>query len=328
MRAGNSNKNGYLMQKRKLGWTQLELTTIGLGTWAAGGAGWKFSWGPQDDNDTVKCVHEAIDAGINWIDTAAVYGLGHSEEVVGRAIKGKRNKLVIATKCERKWNADGSSIYGVLKKESIKQECEDSLRRLGVDVIDLYQIHWPQPEEDILEGWQAIQDLIKAGKIRYAGVSNFSTEYLEWIEQIARPASLQPPFSMLKRGIETDQLPYCEKKNIGVVAYSPMERGFLTGKVTKEWVEALPDEDHRKKDSRFNEPEFSKSLSIVLKLKEIAEEARITLSQLAVAWVIGKPGITSAIVGARKPGQILETVKAGDTTLSKEVLAKVEEALK
>ena len=154
------------MQKRKLGWTNLELTTIGLGTWAAGGAGWKFSWGPQDDNDSIKAMHEAIDAGINWIDTAAVYGIGHSEEVLGKAIKGKRDKLIIATKCGRKWNPDGSDIFGNLKKESIKKECEDSLKRLGIDRIDLYQMHWPQPEEDVLEGWQAMQDLIAEGKIR------------------------------------------------------------------------------------------------------------------------------------------------------------------
>jgi len=215
----------------------------------------------------------------------------------------------------------------VLKKESIKQECEDSLKRLGIDVIDLYQIHWPQPEEDVLEGWEAMQGLIKAGKIRYAGVSNFSSEYLEWIEQIARPASLQPPFSMLRRGIETDELAYCNERNIGVLAYSPMERGFLTGKVTKEWVAGLPDSDHRKKDGRFNEPELSKNLAIVEKLKTIAAGAGITISQLAIAWVISKPGITSAIVGARKPGQILETVKAGDVVLSSEVMNKVAQVL-
>jgi aryl-alcohol dehydrogenase-like predicted oxidoreductase len=316
------------MQKRRLGWTNLELTTIGLGTWAAGGGNWKFGWGPQDDNDTIASIHEAIDSGINWIDTAAVYGIGHSEEIVGKAIKGKREKLIIATKCERRWNKDGSEIYGNLKKESIKQECEDSLRRLGIDVIDLYQIHWPQPEEDVLEGWSAMQELVKEGKIRYTGVSNFSSEYLEWIEHIARPASLQPPFSMLKRGIETDQLAFCNDRNIGVICYSPMERGFLTGKVTKEWVAALPDTDHRKKDGRFNEPEFSKNIAIIDKLKVIASDAGITLSQLAIAWVLAKPGVTAAIVGARKPGQILETVKAGDVVLSEEVLIRVEEALK
>lgn len=316
------------MQKRRLGWTNLELTTIGLGTWAAGGAGWKYSWGPQDDNDSIKAIHEAIDCGINWIDTAAVYGIGHSEEVLGKAIKNKRKELIIATKCERRWNKDGSEIFGVLKRESIKQECEDSLKRLGVDVIDLYQIHWPQPEEDVLEGWEAMQGLIKEGKVRYTGVSNFSSEYMEWIEQIARPASLQPPFSMLRRGIETDELAYCNDRNVGVVAYSPMERGFLTGKITKEWVASLPDTDHRKRDARFNEPELSKNMAIIDKLKVIAADAGITLSQLALAWVISKPGITSAIVGARKPGQILETAKAADVVLSADVLQRIEEALK
>jgi aryl-alcohol dehydrogenase-like predicted oxidoreductase len=315
------------MQKRKLGWTGLELTVIGLGTWAAGGAGWKFSWGPQDDNDTIKSVHEAIDAGINWIDTAAVYGIGHSEEVVGKAIKGKRNKLVIATKCERRWNADGSDIFGVLKKDSIKQECADSLRRLGVDVIDLYQIHWPNPEEDLEEGWSAIQELKKEGKIRFGGVSNFSTAQMKKIAGIGRVASLQPPYSMLRRGIETDQLQYCMDTNIGVIVYSPMERGMLTGKVTKEWVASLPDSDHRKKDGRFNEPELSKNIALIDKLKAIAKDAGITLSQLAIAWVISKPGITAAIVGARKPGQILETAKAGDVALSADIIKKIESVL-
>jgi aryl-alcohol dehydrogenase-like predicted oxidoreductase len=315
------------MQKRKLGWTGLELSVIGLGTWAAGGAGWKFSWGPQDDNDTVKTIHEAIDMGINWIDTAAVYGLGHSEEVVGKAIKGKRNKLVIATKCERRWNKDGSEIFGVLKKESIKKECEDSLKRLKAGVIDLYQIHWPDPEADLEEGWGTMMELIKEGKIRFGGVSNFSTAQMKKIADIGKIASLQPPYSMLRRGIENDQLAYCKENNIGVVTYSPMERGMLTGKVTKEWVASLPDSDHRKRDGKFNEPELSKNLALIEKLKATAKEAGITLSQLAIAWILRRPEVTAAIVGARKPGQITETAKAGDILLDDATIKKVEEVL-
>ena len=316
------------MQKRKLGWTGLEISVIGLGTWAAGGAGWKFSWGPQNDSDTIKTVHEALDMGINWIDTAAVYGLGHSEVEVGKAIKGKRNKVIIATKCERHWNKDGSQITGSLKKADIKKECADSLKRLGTDVIDLYQIHWPDPEADLEEGWGAMQELIKEGKIRFAGVSNFSTEQMKKIAGIGRIASLQPPYSMLRRGIETDQLIYCKENNIGVVTYSPMERGMLTGKVTKEWVASLPDSDHRKRDARFTEPELSKNISMIEKLKKTAADAGITTSQLAIAWILRRPEVTAAIVGARKPGQITETAKAGDIALSDEVIQKVEEALK
>jgi aryl-alcohol dehydrogenase-like predicted oxidoreductase len=315
------------MQKRKLGWTDLEITTIGLGMWAAGGAGWKFSWGPQDDNDSIKAVHEAIDEGINWIDTAAVYGMGHSEEVVGKAIKGKRNKVIIATKCERRWSADGSEIFGVLKRESILKECEDSLKRLQVDSIDMYQMHWPQPEADIEEGWSAMQELVKQGKVRYTGVSNFSSDQMKKITAIAKPASLQPPFSMLRRGIETDQLPYCVENNIGVVAYSPMGKGLLTGKVTKEFVASLPDSDHRKKDTQFNEPELSKINAMLEKLKPIASDLKLTLSQLALAWVINKPGITSAIAGARKPGQILETAIAGGVVLREDVINRIENIL-
>ncbi len=315
------------MKKRKLGWTDLELTVIGLGTWAAGGAGWRFSWGPQDDSDTIKTVHEAIDSGINWIDTAAVYGLGHSEVEVGKAIKGKRNKLIIATKCARRWNEDGSEIFGVLKKEEIKKECEDSLKRLDVSVIDLYQMHWPDPEKDLEEGWGAMTELVKEGKVRYAGISNFSTAQMKKIAGTGRIASLQPPYSMLRRGIENDQLVFCKENNIGVVVYSPMERGLLTGKVTKEWVSSLPESDHRKRDARFNEPELSKNLKLIEKLKAIAADNKITIAQLAIAWILRRPEVTSAIVGARKPGQILETVKAGDVTLKPEVIEKIEKEL-
>jgi len=315
------------MKKRKLGWTDLELSVIGLGTWAAGGAGWKFAWGPQDDSDTIKTVHEAIDNGINWIDTAAVYGLGHSEVEVGRAIKGKRNKLIIATKCARRWNEDGSEIFGALKKDGIKKECEDSLKRLDVSVIDLYQMHWPDPEKDLEEGWGAMTELVKEGKVRYAGISNFSTAQMKKIADIGRISSLQPPYSMLRRAIENDQLVFCKENNIGVVTYSPMERGLLTGKVTKEWVASLPDSDHRKRDSRFNEPELSKNLKLIEKLKAIAAENNITVAQLAIAWILRRPEVTSAIVGARKPGQILETVKAGDVTLSPDTIKKIEKEL-
>ncbi len=316
------------MQNRKLGWTGLNLSTIGLGTWAAGGGDWKFGWGPQDDNDTIRTIHEALDTGINWIDTAAVYGLGHSEVVVGKSIKVIRNQVIIATKCERHWKADGSEIFGVLKKASIKKECEESLARLGTDRIDLYQIHWPQPEEDIVEGWEAIQELIKEGKVRFGGVSNFSTSQMKNIWPSGKIASLQPPYSMFRRGVEAEQMGYCAANNIGMIVYSPMEKGLLTGKVTAEWVKNLDESDHRKRDGNFNEPLLSKNLAIIEKLKAVALKVGITLSQLALAWVLRRPEVTAAIVGARKPGQITETAKAGDLVLTGDVIAEVEGILK
>ncbi|MGD0565947.1 MAG: aldo/keto reductase [Candidatus Goldiibacteriota bacterium] len=312
------------MQKRKLGWTGLELSVIGLGTWAAGGGEWKFGWGPQDDGDTIKSIHEALDCGINWIDTAAVYGLGHSEIVVGRAVKNMRERVILATKCERRWNADGSEIFGVLKKNDIKKECEDSLKRLSTGHIDLYQIHWPNPEEDIVEGWEAINELIKEGKVRFGGVSNFSTAQMEKIWPSGKIASLQPPYSMLRRSIEGDQTAYCAQNNIGMITYSPMEKGLLTGKVTMEWVKGLPESDHRKRDNNFNEPQLSKNLALLEKLKNISEKAGITLSQLAIAWVLRRPEITAAIVGARKPGQIKETAPAGDATLADDIIKEID----
>jgi len=315
------------MKKRRLGWTGLELTVIGMGTWAAGGGNWKFGWGPQDDNDTIRAIHEAVDCGINWIDTAAVYGLGRSEEVTGRALRGKKG-VIIATKCGRLWNNDGSEIFGRLKSESVKKECEDSLKRLGVETIDLYQMHWPQPEEDIEEAWTAMQELRREGKIRFAGVSNFSVSQLEKISRIAKPASLQPPYSLLRRDIEKEQLPYCFSGNIGVVCYSPMEKGLLTGKVTKEFVKNLPDTDHRKKDARFNEPELSRITGVVERLKIAASEADATLAQLAIAWVLSRPGITSAIAGARKPGQITRLAKAADIIIDSRIADMIENALK
>ena len=312
------------MQKRKLGWTDLELSVIGLGTWAAGGGNWKFGWGPQDDEDTIKTIHEALDCGINWIDTAAVYGLGHSETVVGKAVKGIRDKVILATKCERQWKADGSEIFGVLKKQEIKRECEDSLKRLSTDRIDLYQIHWPQPEEDIVEGWEAVNELIKEGKVRYGGVSNFSTAQMNTIRAAGKIASLQPPYSMFRRGIEKEQMAYCRENNVGIITYSPMEKGLLTGKVTMEWVKALPETDHRKRDTNFNEPQLSKNITILEKLEQTAKKAGITLSQLAISWILRRPEITAAIVGARKPGQIKETAAAGDIKLSEDIIREIE----
>ena len=314
------------MQTRKLGWTDLNLSTVGLGTWAIGGAGWKFSWGPQDDRESISTIRRALEKGINWIDTAPVYGLGHSEEVVGKAIKESRDRPIIATKCSRLWDKDGNP-YGCLKKESIRSEVERSLRRLKIEVIDLYQIHWPDPDEDIEEAWSAIKDLVTEGKVRYAGVSNFSVEQLKRIQPIHPVASLQPPYSMLERGIEEELLHYCSANNIGVIVYSPMQKGLLTGKFTRERVENLPQDDHRHEDPRFQEPELSANLKLVEGLRSIAEKSGRTVAQLAIAWVLQHPEVTAAIVGARHPSQIEETIAAGELMLSKEDIAAIDTLL-
>ena len=314
------------MKTKKLGWTDLELTRIGLGTWAIGGGGWDFAWGPQDDERSIETIHKALDLGINWIDTAAVYGFGHSEEVVGRAIKGMSDKPVIATKCSRLWTEDGE-IYGNLERESILAEAEQSLDRLGIDVIDLYQIHWPFPNEGIEEGWRAIEELIESGKIRYGGVSNFSVSQMQQAHEIHRIASLQPPYSMLRPEVEKEILPYCAENDIGVIVYSPMQKGLLTGKVDKEWVESLPQDDHRKNDEMFKDPGLSINLEVVAGLQHIAERAGRTVPQLAIAWTLRRPEVTAAIVGARRPGQIEETAQAAEWKLSQQELEEIDRLL-
>lgn len=311
------------MQTKKLGWTDLNLSIIGAGTWAIGGSGWKYSWGPQDDRESISAIHRALDLGINWIDTAAIYGLGHSEEIVGKAIRGLRDKPIIATKCGRLGDRKGN-LFGRLKKESIRSEVEASLKRLKIEVIDLYQIHWPEPDEDIEEAWTTLGDLIKEGKIRYAGVSNFNIKQLKRVQPIHPVASFQPPYSMLERGIEGKILQYCSANNIGVIVYSPMQKGLLTGKFTRERVQNLPEDDHRRIDPRFQEPELSVNLKLVEDLRPITEKSGRTLAQLAIAWVLRHPEVTAAIVGARRPSQIEETVVAGDWVLSKEDVAAIE----
>ncbi len=314
------------MRKRKLGWTDLELTVIGFGSWALGGGGWQFSWGPQDDEESIAAIHRALDLGINWIDTAAVYGLGHAEEIIAKALRGMSEKPIIATKCGRVWNEKGE-VFGCLKRESIRKEVEDSLRRLEVEVIDLYQIHWPDPEPDIEEAWSTMADLVKEGKIRYAGVSNFNVEQMKRIEKIYPIASLQPPYSMITRDIEKEILPYCAEKNMGVIVYSPMQKGLLTGKFTPERVKNLPPDDHRRSDPQFREPLLSINLELVEKLKPIAEKHGRTLAQLAIAWVLRRPEVTAAIVGTRRPSQIEETFPAGDWELSAEDIEAIDKLL-
>lgn len=316
------------MQQRKLGLSDLCLTTIGLGTWAMGGDGWNFSWGPQDDAASIKAIHASLEQGINWIDTAPIYGHGHSEEVVGKAIRGIRDEVIIATKCGRVWEGNSREIGKSLRADSVKKECEASLRRLGIEVIDLYQIHWPQPEEQIEEGWGAIADLIREGKVRYGGVSNFTVEQLKRVQPIHPVTSLQPPYSMIRRDVEAEILPYCKAQNIGVIAYSPMQAGLLTGKFSGERVENLSDSDWRSNHPFFQEPLLSVHLEIVERLRPIADRKNISLAQLSLAWVLSRDVMTGAIVGARNPRQITETALAGDIQLTKEELTQIEEILK
>jgi aryl-alcohol dehydrogenase-like predicted oxidoreductase len=314
------------MQMRKLGWSELNFSTVGLGTWAMGGGDWKFGWGPQDDRNSIAAIHRALDLGINWIDTAAVYGLGHSEQVVGQALKGLSEKPYVATKCSRIWDADGN-LSGNLKRDSLRKEVEASLRRLQVEVIDLYQVHWPNPDRDIEEGWAVIAELVKEGKVRYAGVCNYSVSQLQRIQPIHPVASLQPPYSMLRREIETDLLDYCAANRIGVVAYSPMQKGLLTGKFTPARAAALPEGDHRRNDPMFQQPALGRILALVDKLRPIAEKHNRSVAQLAIAWVLRQPAVTAAIVGARRPEQIEETAPAGDWTLTPEEQAAIQQLL-
>ena len=312
------------MQLRKLGRSDLHLTPVGLGTWAMGGGDWKFGWGPQDDALSIRTIHEALDLGVNWLDTAPVYGLGHCEDIVGRALKElKGRRPILSTKCERCWDEE-RQIIPRLKRASIRREIEDSLRRLGVDVIDMYQIHWPQPDEDIEEGWAAIAELVQEGKVRWAGVSNFNVAQLKRLQPIHPVAFLQPPYSLLNRGIEAELIPYCEVHDIGLIPYSPMQKGLLSGKVTQAWVDALPTTDHRRGDPQFNEPLLSRNIALNAGLRALAARLGTTPAELAIAWVLRQPRVTSAIVGARKPGQIAETVGGGRLTIPADALQEIE----
>lgn len=314
------------MRTKKLGATDLELSTLGLGTMAMGGSGWQYSWGPQDTQDSIATIKRAFELGINWIDTAPVYGFGHSEEVVGMAIHDLAIKPIIATKCGRFGDEHGRLISRI-KRESIRAEVEASLKRLNVDVVDLYQIHWPKPEEDIVEAWETVTDLIKEGKIRYGGVSNFNIEQLERISPIHPISSLQAPYSMIERGIETELLVYCKTNGIGVIVYSPLQKGLLTGKFTEQRVNDLPVDDHRRLDLHFQGPQLSANLELAESLRSFAQTHDKTLAQLAISWVLRRPEVTATIVGARRPAQVDEIVPAGEWVFSSEDIATIDRML-
>lgn len=313
-----------MSEKTKLGNSGLEITRIGVGAWAMGGSGWAFGWGEQDDNDSIAAIRAAIGAGVNWIDTAAVYGLGHSEEVVARAIQGIANRPYIFTKCERRWDENGK-IFPSLKAESIRQECEDSLRRLKVDVIDLYQAHWPEPDQDIEEGWTEMARLKEEGKVRWIGVSNFNVAQMKRAMKIAPITSLQPPFSLLVRHVEEEILPFTLRNNIGVIVYSPMRNGLLSGKMTKGRAQSLPEDDWRRRNPDFQEPKLSSNLELVELLREIGERHGRTPGEVAIAWTLSKPGVTSAIVGVRRADQVPGVAGALSFRLSAEEISEIEE---
>jgi aryl-alcohol dehydrogenase-like predicted oxidoreductase len=305
---------------KQLGNSDLHLTPIGFGAWAIGGGDWAHAWGPQDDNDSIAAIHRALDLGINWIDTAAVYGLGHSEEIVGKALKTSSTKPYIFTKCSMRWN-EKREIYQSLKE--IRREVEDSLRRLQVDAIDLYQIHWPKPDEEIEEGWSTMADLQREGKVRWIGVSNFSTAQMERARKIAPITSNQPPYSMINRSAEAEVLPFCEQHNIGVINYAPMHSGLLTGAMSKERVAALPADDFRRNAKNYQEPQLSRNLAIADLLKTIGARHGVAAGVVAIAWTLRHPAITAAIVGSRSPKQVEGTLPATTFRLSEAEFAEI-----
>ena len=289
------------METKKLGNSDLNLTPIGFGAWAIGGGDWAFAWGPQDDADSIEAIHRVLDLGINWIDTAAVYGLGHSEEVVGKALKTTSAKPYVFTKCSMLWD-EKREIHRSLK--TVRQEAEASLRRLQIDTIDLYQIHWPMPDEQIEEGWSTMADLQREGKIRWIGVSNFNVSQMERAQAIAPITSLQPPYSMVNRSVEAEILPFCERHGIGVINYSPMVSGLLTGAMTKERVAAFPKDDFRRNAKQFQEPQLSRNLALAELLGSIGARHGISAGVVAIAWTLHNKAITAAIVGGRSAKQV------------------------
>jgi aryl-alcohol dehydrogenase-like predicted oxidoreductase len=304
------------LELRQLGNSDLHLTPIGFGAWAIGGGDWEFAWGSQEDSDSVAAIERALDLGINWIDTAAIYGLGHSEEVVAKALKNSAHKPYVFTKCSMRWTTEDRKIYRSLKAASVREELENSLRRLNRETIDLYQVHWPNPEADIEEGWETLARLKEEGKIRYIGVSNFSVEQMERVLPIAPITSAQPPYSLVNPKAQLEVLPFCLKHNIGVINYSPMASGLLTGKMTAERVAKMPADDWRRKSPNFNEPKLSRNLKLAGLLGEIGKKHDVQPGVVAIAWTLHNPAVTAAIVGARRPDQVDGTVPATTFRLS------------
>jgi aryl-alcohol dehydrogenase-like predicted oxidoreductase len=314
------------MKTRKLGNSDLHITPVGYGAWAIGGSGWQFAWGSQDDNDSIAAVHRALELGVNWIDTAAVYGLGHSEEVVARALKSWPGpRPYVFTKCGLRWDADGN-VRKVLNADSIRHEVEDSLRRLSVEVIDLYQIHWP-PDPDsaeLEEGWSTLASLQRQGKVRWIGVSNFTVQQLRRAQALASVTSLQPPYSLVHREVEDQVLPYCSRENIGVIVYSPMASGLLTGAMTRERAAKLSKDDWRRTHPDFTEPNLSRNLALVEHLHQIARRHNRSTGEVAIAWTLHNAAVTGAIVGARNAQQAEGVMRAGELRLTNEDVSEID----
>ena len=314
--------DGTDMTMNRLGNSDLFITPLGFGAWAIGGSGWEFGWGEQDDQASIAAIHRALSLGVNWIDTAAVYGMGHSEEVVASALKAWSGpRPYVFTKCGLRWDEQGY-VHRSLQAESIRRECEDSLRRLEVDVIDLYQIHWPT--EDLEEGWSAMAQLQKEGKVRWIGVSNFDVDEMRRAQAIAPITSLQPPYSLVRREVEQEILPYCRSSGLGTIVYSPMASGLLTGAMTRERAASLPNSDWRSRDLEFHEPKLSTNLALVERLRKVGERYGRPPGQVAIAWALQNPAITGAIVGARSARQVEGIVGAADLCLTDEEIAEIE----
>lgn len=316
------------METRKLGNSDLQISAVGFGAWAIGGSGWDYAWGAQDDADSIAAIHKALELGVNWIDTAAVYGIGHSEEVVAQALKGWRGQRpYVFTKCVLRWDAQGH-ITPVHKAESIREECEASLRRLQSDVIDLYQMHWPPSDNGagLEEVWSTMADLQKAGKVRWIGVSNFNAAQMQRAGKIAPVTSDQPPYSMIRRAVEKEILPYCREHGIGVISYAPMASGLLTGAMTRERAAALPKDDFRSRNPEFREPRLSRNIELVERLRRVGARHGRNPGEVAIAWVLNNAAITGAIVGARNAQQVEGIMRAGELKLSAEEVHEIEGA--
>ena len=315
---------------RTLGQSDLEITPIGIGAWAIGGGQWEFGWGPQDDKESITAIHAGLDRGINWIDTAAAYGLGHSETVVGRSLKGLHTRPYVFTKCSLVWDQNGEISHN-LQASSIRREAEASLQRLGVDAIDLYQIHWPAwkggPESaspgSIEEAMVEMAKLQAEGKIRNIGVSNFNAQQMQRAQKIAPVASLQPPYSLLAKDVETSILPFAQRHRIGVIVYSPMASGMLSGAMTRERIAAMPADDWRRNNANFQEPMLTRNLHLVETLRAIGKRRNATPGEVAIAWTLTNPAVTGAIIGVRSADQVSGIAGAADVHLGPDEIQEI-----
>jgi aryl-alcohol dehydrogenase-like predicted oxidoreductase len=314
---------GAQLEKTELGSTGMEITRVGFGAWAVGGGGFEWSWGAQEDEDSVAAIHRSLDLGVNWIDTAAQYGFGYSETVVGRAIAGLDERPFIFTKGGQPEGPGGTTLHD-LTRDGLRRELEESLVRLGLEAVDLYQIHWPIPDDQIEEGWAALVEFRDEGLTRHIGVSNFSVEQLRRVQQTARVETLQPPYSLIAREVEDGILPFAEREGIGVIVYSPMGSGLLSGSMSRERIDALPDDDWRRRSPEFREPRRAEHLKLVKRVEAVAERRSVTPGAVAVAWTLRNPAVDGAIVGFRRPDQVDPIVVAANLELSGEDVAEIE----